>query len=291
VKNGVPDPIRRFGHPEYKDGTLDIPEVIEPSKDLYLDYIPNTGWEKSEWDRDEFYKVCYAVHLIETGGYFGIPQNNFDFRPLENAPEIPLFNHFDDGPFYPDAPSRKRGSLTITTKHRPPDREARSVWGAYQYISDVWQEDMEIMLPGIFRQHPDWVYPWFAPLKYENAARLWRFKDTWNIIRGMEAGLTGYLHISQKASVMYMFNHRPVIAGGFLQKFLQVKALNIANTQNVVEIFYLTWEDKIDNKTSWLPRTEVDTGQLGYKISRQFLTVADSGSGPLPPQFIHKQVS
>lgn len=289
-KGGVADPIRRFGHPEYKDDLLSIPEILAPNEDIYLDKIENDGWEKTEEDRDHFYKVCYAVHKIETGLYFGIPQNDFDFRPRQNDIERPLFNHFDDGPFYPEDQTRKRGSLVIDTNYRPEGREPRSVWGAYQYISDVWQEDMELMLPGIFAQHPDWVYPWFAPVKYENAARLWRFKDMWNTIRKMEIGLDGKLHLAQKASVMYMFNHRPVITNLFLSRFSEIVLDNIDRTRDVVELFYLTWEDKLDGKTSWLPREEVDTGRLGYSISRQFLASDDLSIVALPPQFIHKQV-
>lgn len=279
----IKDPIIRFGDKDRKDQAWTIEEVLPIDKDIYTDYIQETTWQKSEGDRQEFFACMYLVYKSETSERFSIPQQGFEFRPKEGEVEIPLYNHFDEGPF-----PRNRGELVIDKPYRPANKGIVSAWGAYQYTVDTWQDDMEYMLPGSIAQNPSWAYPWFAPIKYENAARIWKAKDVWGEIRSLELPNSPF-HMSQKAAVLYMFNHRPVIKNTFIQKYAEIRSLN-PNVQDSVELFYLTWEDKQNGKTSWLTNDTLETGKLGYKISSPLF---NSGIAikDLPPQFIHKQVT
>jgi hypothetical protein len=279
----IKDPIRKFGDKNKKDQAWTIEEVLPIDRDLYFDAVTATTWQKSDGDREEFFECLYLIYKAETSERFSIPQQNFDFRPKEGEVEIPLYNHFDEGPF-----PRRKGDLVIDTPYRPKDKTIISVWGAYQYTVDTWQDDMEYMYPGLIRQNPSWAYPWFAPIKYENAARLWKAKDIWGEIRSLELPNSPF-HMSQKAAVLYMFNHRPVIKNAFITRYVQIRTEN-ANITDSMELFYITWEDKQDGKTSWLTSSTLETGKLGYKISSPLFNAGIAIKG-LPPQFIHKQVT
>lgn len=278
-KNAVENMPQKFGDSRYKDPRYTIPEVIKLEEDLYDTFVtPTTGWQKTPEDKEEFWLAANAVFALETAGYVSIPQFDFDYRPNQNELERPLFNHFDEGDLYPIDPNRKRGKLVIDEKFRKinpqtgaPYRANRSVWGSWQYTSDTWQEDMEIMIPGVFRQRPEWVYVWLAPVRYEIGARLWRYKDIWDEVRSLEVGYPDKLHLAQKASLMYMFNHQPVIRSSFQAHFPVIRALN-PQIQSVVEMFYVAWEHKTNGKTTWIPpgdNTNYETGHLGYLIGKR----------------------